>query len=600
MLKRAFFVALLMLMLLPATTIADGPLDLSVKELVIQGQIGRDLLQASFSIRAMSPGISNVNIVTNDLVAGDPSNPALVASDLSVHPSNIDALPPGRSTTVTVDASKLARPGVYSSTLFIEYDIAADKVSHTERVPLVLKVNVVKPTTMLRTPDNANFLLKLTRTPTFLLGFTQQSSTVLLSAGQDGSAITLRPLLPNAIRRQDGVQLPLDSITLAPPPGVMIEPGGKQLVTLTVDGDNALPGHYTGSVLATAINGSTVDIPVDVSVKDSPIAPILLLAAGVLISFLLSRWNAGGRKAYEAFQILGKLAARLRSTPLLQKDERAQVESRLQSARAALNNEEIDQGMALLAEVDKLLGTFRTNAETLAQDVSGTRDSLVGTPDSQLVPKVLANLRDLFNRFLQQLQQGNAYDSINQARNTFEQDLKVEAGRFQAAMTQLDTLRTAGKLSDDAKQKLANASTLDEMESIIESMHPAPASIKTAPEAGAEQPVTTQEQRVPLHVQWWRTWILDQHNRLRLTRLGLIGVLYVVLLWFGLNTIYVKNDTFGADPIGDYLALVLWGLAADTARARSAELTSITQRLFGDTEQQASQPVSSQSWRSRR
>lgn len=595
MLKRAFFAALLLLILIPGTTIAEGPLDLSVKELVIQGQIGRDLLEASFSIRAMTPGVSNVNIVTNDLIANDPSTPALVASDLTAHPSNITELPQGRSTTVTVDVSKLARPGVYSSTLFIEYDIAADKVSHTERVPLVLKVNVVKPTTMLRTPDNANFLLKLTRTPTFFLGFTQQSSTVLLSAGQDGSSITLRPLLPNAIRRQDGVQLPLDSITLAPPPGAVIEPGGKQLVTLTVDGDHALPGHYTGSVLATAINGSTVDIPVDISVKDSPIAPILLLAAGVLISFLLSRWNAGGRKAYEAFQTLGKLAARLRATPLLQKDERAQVESRLQSAREALNNEEIDQGMAMLAEVDKLIGTFRTNAETLMQDISGTRDSLVATPDSQLVPKVLANLRDLFNRFIQQLQQGNAYDSINQARNTFEQDLKVEAGRFQNAMKQLESLRTAGKLTDDAKQKLANASSLDEMESIIESMHPAPASVKTAPEVGTEQPVATQERPVPLHIQWWRTWILDQHNRLRLTRLGLISVLYIVLLWFGLNTIYVKNDTFGADPVGDYLALVLWGLAADTARARSAELTSITQRLFGDSEQPAAQPVSSQS-----
>jgi hypothetical protein len=39
----------------------------------------------------------------------------------------------------------------------------------------------------------------------------------------------------------------------------------------------------------------------------------------------------------------------------------------------------------------------------------------------------------------------------------------------------------------------------------------------------------------------------------------------LILLFVGFTTLYLKNMTFGASPLGDYLGLILWGLGADVA-----------------------------------
>jgi hypothetical protein len=58
-------------------------------------------------------------------------------------------------------------------------------------------------------------------------------------------------------------------------------------------------------------------------------------------------------------------------------------------------------------------------------------------------------------------------------------------------------------------------------------------------------------------------------------------LLYLVLVIFlavvGLDTLYINSGaTFGANPIGDYLGLVLWGLSADVAGRTLGNLTGKT------------------------
>lgn len=54
--------------------------------------------------------------------------------------------------------------------------------------------------------------------------------------------------------------------------------------------------------------------------------------------------------------------------------------------------------------------------------------------------------------------------------------------------------------------------------------------------------------------------------RLQVFLIGTYGVLLLLLGGVGLNEVYAKRPTFGADLLGDYLTLLLWGFGAEATR----------------------------------
>ncbi len=79
-----------------------------------------------------------------------------------------------------------------------------------------------------------------------------------------------------------------------------------------------------------------------------------------------------------------------------------------------------------------------------------------------------------------------------------------------------------------------------------------------APAGGIEPVPATQLSRLdtPGRAAW----------RLQVFLLGTYGVMLVLLAGAGLNEVYGKRPTFGADLLGDYLTLLLWGFGAEATR----------------------------------
>lgn len=54
--------------------------------------------------------------------------------------------------------------------------------------------------------------------------------------------------------------------------------------------------------------------------------------------------------------------------------------------------------------------------------------------------------------------------------------------------------------------------------------------------------------------------------RLQMFLVGTYGIMLLLLAGAGLNEVYAKRPTFGADLLGDYLTLLLWGFGAEATR----------------------------------
>jgi hypothetical protein len=77
--------------------------------------------------------------------------------------------------------------------------------------------------------------------------------------------------------------------------------------------------------------------------------------------------------------------------------------------------------------------------------------------------------------------------------------------------------------------------------------------------------------------------IQDDFRRLRaesapLIRWSLYVLTVIALIYAGLSTLYVSNATFGANGLGDYAALLLWGIGADVAGKTLSGVGSLLKR----------------------
>src|ERR1039458_4835074 len=71
---------------------------------------------------------------------------------------------------------------------------------------------------------------------------------------------------------------------------------------------------------------------------------------------------------------------------------------------------------------------------------------------------------------------------------------------------------------------------------------------------------------------WWD--LVRAEGTLWLVRPLLYWLLVVALCAIGLQQLYLKNATFGANPFNDYLGLIIWAMSADVASKTLSTLKS--------------------------
>jgi hypothetical protein len=323
----------------------------------------------------------------------------------------------------------------------------------------------------------------------------------------------------------------LTQSALALPQSQQSIPAGKGgALPLTLNRSNMPPDHYTGSIYLT-LEGrpERLILPVDLNVRGGPFWPLVLLLMGIVLGRLVKYMQERGKPLASGLEAVNKLQALINKAPA---QDQQVVAPMLDAVRQLVYREKLENLQPALSAIEGRLDTL--------QKLRTIEASLKGKEQHPIANKVL--------------------DKISQIRQLLaqEQDDKVNA-----LMTEvkglLAELITTSLMGPDNK--------------------PDPAIVRAKEEADQVK-VTTPPGLPPiLPIGKWLKGFQDAliflsglsdeiraEATLWLVRPLLYLVLLVGLLAVGIGTLYVDNGlTFGANPLADYMGLILWGLSADVA-----------------------------------
>jgi hypothetical protein len=344
--------------------------------------------------------------------------------------------------------------------------------------------------------------------------------------------------------------------------------------------------------MVTPDEGDEKTVTLDLKVRDGWLCPLLVLLVGVLGSWLISWMATTGTARLRALTDIDLLKPRLAAGVGLPADsldgpngwkarldrlaERAKTE-----APAAVQTDidtlkaEVARALETSAAWQKRLGGWRTDfdrwsvrAHTDAEVaalltsplVSRTRDQLAVT-DKQITEGGFA--QGVVEADMDDLGRATAtlaalIDALPKVRVSGDPQIKA------LLPTLPDTLRTATSLTAGGLYDLIELLKAKGLLTVPPVGPPFGPAAAAAPAGAAPAP--------PNPVQRLLGWLLEPRNYLRLFT-GLLGLLFLLLLLAaGLQTLYVGKPTFGANPFGDYLGLLLWGIGPDATRKQLTDL----------------------------
>jgi hypothetical protein len=555
---------------------------LSEQILAFHGLIGASL-QRTFVLAVQGQPVHNVSLALSDLV--DVSSGAVILSSaIGVDPADQAEISGEQRFAVTISGAG-ARAGTYRGQLSIWYDerpagspltLSLDAV--LESVPAVdVDVSSKNRTLAVRAPDWWPYIghpasdpgaPMLGQLPIYLVQKTAgqaevQAATILTMSGPEGQA------LPAEVVRVD-TTLPL---TLTDP--------GAQALRVVVSGRHLPAGEYNGTLLVRIRNqANPLEVPLRLQIKHGPFFPLLILALSLLIGIWISLYNTRGlvnMALMKRVRLLDRHITRPGSG--LQHNERAEGAQRLEQAvDALLAGADRTTVEARLDGVDQ----YVKEAEEAASKVLTDASTAVGRAQGIGVGKlVCAQLIDDLEDLRHQVRVG-ALTSLAEAQAR----LKGKADRVEAlAQIAAEVARLPEEARQVAQDRLDQAASLDQVKQIVQEIAERPT---TKEPTGADRFATAEEGRLSYvlgilgieqgaaYNETARAW-----NRFELkTRLGdLLGkaILYLFALLVGWTTLYLAAPTFGARP-DDYIALFLWGAAANIVGGQSINLASIWQK----------------------
>lgn len=282
-----------------------------------------------------------------------------------------------------------------------------------------------------------------------------------------------------------------------------------------------LPDHYLGDLQVQSGSQTVVRVPIDVNVREGPGIPLLVLVCGILLGRLIKYMkDKGGPQSDLLLRIYG-LEGRLAASP---EDQRL-LQPMVEGVKQEIYDMQLDQAKADLSAIESrwtLLGTLR-----------GLDQTLTPRAGDQGVQDILSQIRAA--RGLIELKR--------------DQDAATAVAQIENAIAALSN-QTGG---------------------------PSPALTLAVAQAGTARTVATRAANVAAAKQ--------EHSRFVRFLSGLTGIsmelraqvslwvlrptgyllLIAALAAVGMQQLYLKNATFGADAFSDYFGLLIWAMSADVA-----------------------------------
>lgn len=611
---RALWILSLVISLIlpfPARAAEPPPLTTNPGELRIAGTLARGAFAASLRLRPTET-LSEVQLFATDLrdATGDAhQRDPVPASAVTLLPATeFPTLTAGSLTQVVVQIAPPAEAGTYTGTLVVHW---TEPESGQIEVPLTL---------VARSRPALSFLSTEQLTMRGVQGQILRRRVVLRETTLRGSPLTGLQVVPQDLLSAEGEVLPASHVTVTLPAA---EIAGGELLTATLEFqlDKVPAGAYNGVYLFSHDDEAPLSLPVTVNVRHGPGVALLALLIGAVLGLGIVRYQNRGKSADE----LTVRIVRLRNQMEAEDGPRAgfhdQMEMWLRKAEGALQVRNWEVAQAAVDEAKKLLAKWHeadwsaqiTYLEELREEI---RKQMAETDEAialqaqdnavtamlEEMPKRFANpaaVRDealkietTLRRFRDALARHEVVNELwvsasNAAQDpALAQQWKMKLKALKRELYRLPGDRDAwvgweGELEGLANEMLKALRKPEPGEGAKGDLDQSTANlVRQVREAlGTRSPVEVP----PLSAELTPGDARRAQRNLRsydfLTQF--LGGLTLTLV--GYATLYAPNLTFG-DNLSDYLALLAWGLGAQTTFADVAGLLRGWGIQWGDEE----------------
>jgi hypothetical protein len=314
-------------------------------------------------------------------------------------------------------------------------------------------------------------------------------------------------------------------LTVRSPVQVPVQP--VYTLPIVIQNSKLLPDHYVGDVQLKVATDVLLKIPLEVNVRTGPIMPFIILFVGILLGRLLKYMKDKGTPQSDLLLKLYYLEGRINASPA----DRQLLQLMLESVKALIYEMQLDVANTEMTAIEnrwKLLSTLRDLERTLSPSASDAR-----------VKPIMDNIED----------------ARNLIKNKQDQQASTLVVQIEKAVQNLSMPAPPAAV---AAFRLATA------------------------QAGTARAVAAQTaQGIAETPKWYIFWLstltgitggLRAKFTLWVIRPAIYLLLIFALMYVGLQQLYLKNATFGSDPLSDYFGLLVWAMSADVA---SRTLTSL-------------------------
>ncbi len=542
----------------PRRVLAQSKVSLSETELVFSGLVG-ETLQRTVTVTVAGEPLLGLQIIIPDLI--DPTTKSAILSDrIAVSPSDLSGV--SGNQVLTFSLTGLDRFGTFEGDVRFVYPEGDSE----QEIRLHLKVELHAVPAVDADVNSKN--LNLFVEPSLLdLPFGRPAADAnspvlgevvlsLIQAGDSPARITNARVL--AMQSTQGRTLPDEAVSVTTEFPVDLSAKDAATLRIMARGRNLPAGEYSGTLLVNVENQpGPVQIPLKVQVKDGPVLPFVLLAAGPLVGVLFLYWNKNGKNLLEAQQRIQRLQRVLRTGRLLTIQDQQQAKIKLDSLMdAIINQTDSTEITTQLQDIETFIKAQQANGEQYLVSIQTQQQRFESL-------SLGTTVRDKMTQSLQELR-----DQIEKGSAPSWEAVQKQLDAAQQSADEMEQVIEQFKLLPDDKQailqpRLEKARNLDEMKAILdEGRSIIPKEIKdllTGAEPG-ERPEWT---RFNLVLQW--------------RRLAVAAVIYIFTLFVGWITLYASSPTFGSSR-EDYITLFLWGIASNAVGGQSLDLKSIVSR----------------------
>jgi hypothetical protein len=590
------FVLLAVTFLPDVASAQTGPLVTEPPTLTVTGTLEHGVFAASLRL-IPSRALTDVQIVVSDLndaTGGSYIRDPLPASSVTLLPTtDLITVTQDSLTQVIVQVTPPPTAGIYTGTLLIHW-------TGPEPGQLCVPLTIVA-----RTRPSLAFQGSAQVTINGARGDQVSRQVTLRETTSHGSPLTGLRAVPQDLHAAGGQALEANRLHVSLPDSQIA--GGRLLTaTLEIDMKGLAPGTYTGQVFFESDTATPLSLPVTVNVRHKPIGPMIVLLLGVGAGLYLSTYKTKGKPRAKLILRIVAVRQELEKEAGPQAGFRSRIEFWLGKAEAATHTEEWDVAETAVQHAEELkrkwyAGDWQTQI-TYLQELRESRLRPLAEADEAVTPKVLlqqaqnaletvadldtpAALREKtiaieaalahFEGVKQQYEEINqvrsrAPDALNEKKEIWR--LKLQS--LQRQITQLPPDDSAWEKVEQDLQALG-----EEMIQEIETAQPSEGAyptVKGAPlgRGDAEETVARLKDLLLSPFKAVQQppdsgpFTLEDARRAQEGRTLFDCVIYsiggLVLAALGYGTLYQANPSFGAQSVNDYLALLAWGLGAQT------------------------------------